>query len=328
MKRLIVILLPFLLLGLPTTSVVAEKGMEKSSRLAELDFDAPFPPALLFSTLLNEGIRLHQNGELQYGDITAIFLPTKTKSGEAVSYGLEDEHFSLTTTIYDASDNVIATMAWDSPAYRVSSSNPWFRTIHPTTERTGDISKMKPGEYRIEFLVEGDLFYVFPFSVVELVKGDPYSPEKIYGINGAWNDYGYIYIADNIPERPFRWKQWLRNENPNPAVTSHTPTITGVVKRNGTVIGTLPKISYNLKRAWTRFDFGFDNSEGYPLKGGDILGVDGTYEISMTVDGTTSVYSFDVQGGAIRHQGRQVREETEPVDFIEGGRDAWWVPKK
>ena len=323
LKRLITLLLPILFVGMTALPADAQ-----NSRLEELDFDAPFRPAPLFSTLLNEGVRLHKNGQLQYGNITAIFLPSKTKDGEPVDYGIGEEKYKLTSKIYDASDRVIATMVWDSPAYRVDAANPWFRTIHPSTEKTGDISKMKTGDYRMEFLIEGDPFYVFPFSVIELVPGDAYTPAQVYGIDGAWNEYGYVYIANVLPDRPLRWKQWLRNESPNMAVNEISPEITGVLKRDGAVIGTLPNRSFNLIRAWTRYDFGFDNSEGYPIKGGDIFNNDGAYQIVMTVDGTSSTFSFIVKDGAIQHQGRQVREGTDPLNYIEGGRDAWWLRKE
>ncbi len=64
------------------------------------------------------------------------------------------------------------------------------------------------------------------------------------------------------------------------------------------------------------------------FSGADIFNNPGKYEVVVEIDGKQSVYKFEVKDGKIRHSGRQVREGTDPLVYLEGGRDAWWIRKE
>jgi hypothetical protein len=56
---------------------------------------------------------------------------------------------------------------------------------------------------------------------------------------------------------------------------------------------------------------------------------DGSYTVTVTLDEATyGEYAFSVKGGAIQHQERQVRESTNPLEYIEGGPERFFMKRK
>ena len=74
-----------------------------------------------------------------------------------------------------------------------------------------------------------------------------------------------------------------------------------------------------------------DGGRAWRPKAGELLREDGAYHVRLTVDGQLfGEYSFAVKDGRIQLQGRQVREQTDPLDYIVdyqyGGRyTSWWI---
>ena len=70
------------------------------------------------------------------------------------------------------------------------------------------------------------------------------------------------------------------------------------------------------------------------FKAGEILGEDGAYRIRLAIDGKPyGDYPFTIKGGRIELQGRQMREGTDPQDYItdhiSGGRyTSWWLKRE
>ena len=61
---------------------------------------------------------------------------------------------------------------------------------------------------------------------------------------------------------------------------------------------------------------------------------DGRYAFRFSVDGKPyGTYPFEVKGGRIQLQGKQIREKTDPmiaiVDYLSGGRyTSWWIKRE
>lgn len=70
------------------------------------------------------------------------------------------------------------------------------------------------------------------------------------------------------------------------------------------------------------------------LKAADLLREDGKYSVRLTIDGKLyGEYPFTVKGGRIEFQGKQVREKTDPMDYIvdymSGGKySSWWIKQQ
>jgi len=72
--------------------------------------------------------------------------------------------------------------------------------------------------------------------------------------------------------------------------------------------------------------------EAWPFRapgGGDVTLddlEDGSYEVRFAIgDGPARAYPFEVRGGEVVPQGRQRREPTNPLEFIEGLNETWWL---
>jgi hypothetical protein len=61
---------------------------------------------------------------------------------------------------------------------------------------------------------------------------------------------------------------------------------------------------------------------------------DGRYSVRLTIDNKPyGTYPFVVKGGRIELQGKQIREKTDPmdyiVDYLSGGRyTSWWIKRE
>lgn len=70
------------------------------------------------------------------------------------------------------------------------------------------------------------------------------------------------------------------------------------------------------------------------FKAGDLLREDGRYSVRLTINNKLyGEYPFVVKGGRIELQGKQIRENTDPmvyiVDYLSGGRyTSWWIKRE
>jgi hypothetical protein len=70
------------------------------------------------------------------------------------------------------------------------------------------------------------------------------------------------------------------------------------------------------------------------VKAGDVLQEDGNYSVRLSIDGKPyGTYPFTVKDHSLQLQGRQRREDTDPLeylpDYVSGGRyRSWWISKE
>jgi len=286
----------------------------------------------MFSTLLN-GVTLHPiHGTFRLNQIQAVFLP------EADTYTPETGG-SLTSVLKRSDGTTVAEMVWYAEKLRAPF---WLLSSYKLRIPDGDWDQIPnfklttAGEYIIDFLLDGNVFYSFPFSVEALGSDDPYNPQTLYRTNGAWLDYAYMYYAEANPARPLLFKLWLRNDGER---RKKDVKVTGSLKRNGKEIARFGEFPRNLSLSadWVRYEFELGqfkdtqfNTKVYHnmLKASELL-VDGKYTISMEIDGRNyGTWNYSVKDNKIEHQGRQARATTDPLEYIEGGRDAFWMSKQ
>jgi hypothetical protein len=175
------------------------------------------------------------------------------------------------------------------------------------------------GDYVLEFLVEGTPFYRFPFTVEVAESDDPYNPETRYYLEGPWDDYAYIYIPDNNPAAAPTFSIWLRDkEAPLGRKTSRQMNVK--IKRGRQVVAFWPMSDrsnpVDFPPYWERLDVGLRDDSSGGFSAADIL-QDGTYEVVVTVDDQPfATYRYTASGGQIQHQDRQVRDQTDPFEYI------------
>jgi hypothetical protein len=193
------------------------------------------------------------------------------------------------------------------------------------------------GNYLLEFAVEDKPFYRFPFSVVETKNDDPYQPAgSRYFIEGAWNEYGNIFYQRNDPESSLKFTTWLQDKSGHTSKEIMPANIKLISVRNGKVLGDAAE-SLRREPRWLQADFLLHPAGGDKnsyMKAADLLREDGGYSFRLTIDGKLyGEYPFTVKGGKIQLQGKQVRENTDPmvyiVDHLYGGRyTSWWIRRE
>jgi hypothetical protein len=173
--------------------------------------------------------------------------------------------------------------------------------------------------------------------VVVIKSDDPYAAAgNRYFIEGAWNEYGNIYYQRNDPQSILTFTAWVQDKAGNQNKNSVPYDVKLVSARDGRMLagfdGTL-----RLEPRWLKADLHFRPNGGDQnayFKAGDLLREDGRYSVRLTIDNKPyGTYPFVVKGGRIELQGKQIREKTDPmdyiVDYLSGGRyTSWWIKRE
>jgi hypothetical protein len=286
-------------------------------------------PGFGFATLLN-GIQLdHATGELWLNNFQPTFLPPN------LDYGYNSTGSKLYAILNDSTDTQVARIdLWaeqlESPYWLVSS---YTVVADGNREDMGRV-KLDSGDYSMDFFLDGDLFYKFPFSVDTVDSGDPFSGGTYYFLDGDWSNWGYLLYAEKNPEESLMWKVWLRNKAVEDEKDVHVDIQLTRDSNGAVVCVNHPETEWTLTPEWVRCDFemalpaGQDEYGAY-FKAKDLLADDGSYTISMNIDDEPyGIWHFNVENGELNYSGRTVRYIADAMTFIEGGRDAWWYEKE
>jgi hypothetical protein len=235
--------------------------------------------------------------------------------------------------VKSADGKVINTYVW----YAQNVSGLWEMS---TYEVVGGRQAEKPlaaGNYLLEFAIDGKPFTRFPFTVSETKNDDPYQPAgSRYFIEGAWNDYGNIFYQRNDPQSSLTFTTWVQDKRGNQNESSTPYDIKLINLKDGKALGE-DAGTLRLEPWWLQLKLNFHpaggNKNSY-LKAADLLREDGRYAVRLNMGGKPyGEYPFTVKGGRIEFQGKQVREKTNPMDFIvdylAGGRySSWWLKRE
>jgi hypothetical protein len=291
---------------------------------ANKDKSRKYSPGLSFSSLLNGVQMLPKDGQFGLHQIQATFLPDDCKEGFTVLRTADGKElfqfdwrpqtlkkpYSL-LDVYKATDLITG----ESPA----------------SQRT---SLTTPGDYVLDFYLPTEHFFTFPFSVAKVGDDDPFGAGQCYVLNGAWQDWGYLFYTDAKPEQSLQWKVWLRNKG----CDEKSIKVRIEIRRDqdGELVCTSREHTTNsCQPKWARLEFdmvfpeGKEVPHGTYFKAKDLLNSDGAYTLTMKIDEQLyGTWKFAVEGGKLNYTGRTLRGEADPLTFIEGGRDAWWYAKE
>ncbi len=291
---------------------------------ARKDKNRKYAPGLSFSSVLNGVNMLAKDGKFSLHHIQATFLPDDCKEGFTV----------LRTT--DGKE--IFQFDWKVQMLKKPYS---LLDVHKITDlRSGEsqggipVTLDTPGDYVLDFYVPSEHFYTFPFSVAKIGADDPFGAGQCYILNGAWQNWCYLYYREAKPDQNLQWKVWLRNEG----CDEKSIKVRIEIKRDedGELVCTSRENTTNsCQPKWTRLEFGmvFPKGKDVPFgtyfKAKDLLGTDGAYTLTMKIDEQLyGTWKFAIEGGKLNYTGRTLRGEADPLTFIEGGRDAWWYAKE
>jgi len=293
----------------------------------------PCTPGISFWKVL-DGVGIgYRDGRLNMGRMYAVCLPAPAKQS-ASNYPYDPDGGGKLSTIVKTTDGqTLNTYIW----YAESIGGLWELSRYKVLGGYEAVKPLAAGNYMLEFAIEDKPFYRFPFSVAVIKSDDPYAPEgNRYFIDGAWNEYGNIYFQRNDPQSSLTFTTWVQDKAGHQNKSSVPFDVKLVSARDGRVLAT-DSGTLRLEPRWLKADFYFKPSGGDPnayFKAGDLLREDGRYSVRLTIDNKPyGTYPFVVKGGRIELQGKQVRENTDPlvyiVDYLSGGRyTSWWIKRE
>ena len=290
-------------------------------------------PGVSFWKLLDEVRIGYTDGRLGLGRLYAVCLPTPAKQSSSNYPYDPDGGGKLSTIVKTADGKVLNTYVW----YAESIGGLWELSRYKVLGGYEAVKPLAAGSYVLEFAIDDKPFYKFPFSVVSIKSDDPYQAEgNRYFIEGAWNEYGNIFYQRNDPQSILTFTTWVQDKVGHQNKTSVPYDVKIVNARDGRVLAAHDG-TFRLEPRWLKADLHFRPSGGDQnayFKAGDLLREDGRYSVRLTINNKLyGEYPFVVKGGRIELQGRQVRENTDPmiyiVDYLSGGRyTSWWIKRE
>lgn len=330
-----------------------------------LVYDKPFPPAIAMSSFLGKGLSLENvSGRLAVQAITVSFLPDKEEGGGTAKYGYEPNDHKLYAVLSqsgkDLAKFLFQTSGTEGPFTKCQILSGSMET---QKEYALDYTVTSGGDYALSFFIDGKKFYDFPFSVLKKENADKFAEVKArYFLNGMWSEYGFLYFDQPANSaKGLRWVFFHEQQELETPTAIQEYAVDIELYKNGKLVGGIKDdkgqksyqpLRLKSKRFWqhednTLYTTAPQGKSGKTLMPADLA--DGKYEIRMTYydtyewengkpskvvagpfqkKGGADVFPFEVKGGKIQYQDRQVREKTPPEQFIEGGNSEWWSKRK
>ncbi|HKO43422.1 MAG TPA: hypothetical protein VJU84_09035 [Pyrinomonadaceae bacterium] len=294
--------------------------------------EAPCVPGISFWSLLDSVGVGYVSGRLSIDKVYAPCLPAPGKQSTS-NYAYDpDVGGKLTTVVKTADGKVLNTYVW----YASQIGSLWELSRYKIIGGHQSVQPLTAGSYMLEFAANDKPFYRFPFTISEGKNEDPYQPAGArYYIEGPWNEYGNIFYQRNDPESVLKFTTWVQDKAGKPATTLTPYDLKLVSLKDGKVIAE-DSGNFRLAPRWQKADLLIHhpgNKAAY-FKAGELLRADGRYAFRFSVDGKPyGTYPFEVKGGRIQLQGKQIREKTDPmiaiVDYLSGGRyTSWWIKRE
>jgi hypothetical protein len=205
-----------------------------------------------------------------------------------------------------------------------------------TDLRTGETltpsHTLEPGSYVLDFHTEKGKFHTFPFSIEKRAPKDPFSGGALWYLDGDWSDWTYLFYSQADPSKALVWKIFLRQQVEDKLLLEAVPRVTITRRKGGALVCMSREMRMDIPHEWVRFEFDMifpKEKYGEYFKAKDLLDTDGEYVLTFTLDGKpVGNWEFSVKDHRIQSAGRTVRGTADPLTFIEGGKDAFWMKKK
>lgn len=242
---------------------------------------------------------MQSNGRFRLSKLTGYFVPKPTTKTGSQYLDNPDDGAALDAVIRGVDGETVCIMGayampHDTLAWRLDS----FRD-RKTKEM--DFQFTKPGDYVLEFQIEGKPFQRVPFSVKKVAGDDPYSNQELWQLDGDWSHYGYLHIPNNSPSSSVAFKLWMQAPEPK-SIKGHAK----ILGPNGKVVGETGLAGFRLQTRWSRHPFNFRTPQG-ALTGDQLFQTPGSYTILLELDGQTRRFPFRVAGAKIVRQGVSFR---------------------
>jgi len=289
-------------------------------------------PGITFGSLIGSVRVGFGDGRLQVDKLYAACLPQPARQSRSNFAYEPDDGGQLAMRVKSADGQLLNTYVW----YAERIGTIWEMSRYKVVGGYESVKPLTAGDYVLEFAADDKPFQKFAFTVIVMKSDDPYQAAgSRYFIDGAWSEYGNLYFQRNDPQSSLTFTTWVQDRAGRESKRSVPYEIKLARVRTGQVVaeetGTL-----RLEPRWLTATLNFRSAgdKNSFFKAGEILGEDGAYRIRLAIDGKPyGDYPFTIKGGRIELQGRQVREGTDPQDYItdhiSGGRyTSWWLKRE
>jgi len=285
-------------------------------------------PGITFGSLIGSVRIGYGDGRLMVDRLYATCLPRPARQSRT-NFGYEpDDGGLLAMRVKRADGQELNTYMW----YAERISTIWEMSRYKVVGGYESVKPLSPGDYVLEFAADDKPFQRFAAAKAD----DPYQATgSRYFIDGAWSEYGNLYYQRNDPQSSFVFTTWVQERAGRESKRPVPYEIRLVRARTNQVLGE-ESGTLRLEPRWLAATLYFRpvGDRNSFLKAAEVLNEDGAYRIRLAIDGKPyGDYPFTVNGGKIQLQGRQVRENTNPQDYIteqiSGGRyTSWWLKRE
>ncbi len=289
-----------------------------------IDPSRPFP-AIMYSDILKvmSDQVFWEKGQLRMFDrVRMTFLPDFQDPQHIAGYNPDTGAF-LVSQLADASGEVVHTSFWEARQDRFPF---WTATITGNSEPP----VFPAGEYTLTWLLEGKPFWSLGFTISDAPSSNPYDPPNHY-LDGPWNDWAYIYVPNgNLSQAP-TFNFFLRDKAASPGNWIDKKLLVEVLRGDELVAqyGKEGAAVAQAKPWWIAQELALRNADdsGF-MPASDMLQA-GDYTLRLLVDGELyGTYRYTAPGGALPMTGRQDRESADPMNFLEGGTDRFYLKRE
>lgn len=322
--------IPQLILGLILSgsllfagAAAAEEEITSGHRVA-IDPAKPFP-AILYSDILKvmSDQVFWEKGQLRLFDrVRMTFLPDFQDPQHIAPYNADTGAF-LVSQLADASGEVLHTTFWEARPDR-------FPFWTATATGNSEPPVFPAGEYTLTWLLEGTPFWSLDFQISAEPSSNPYDPPNHY-LDGPWNDWAYIYVPNaNLSQAP-TFNFFLRDKQAAPGNWIDKDLAVEVL-RGDELVAQYGKDSTAIAQAkpwWIAQELALRNAGDSGFMPASEMLQAGKYTIRILIDGELyGTYRYEAPGGVLPMTGRQDRETADPMSYLEGGTDRFYLKRE
>lgn len=309
-------------LKLVTTLLLA--GPLGFSVLAQLDFKQhPFPPTVLLSSFLENGLKMEPDYKAPYVYLPEIvFLPTRTSGGEPMDYSNSKElEFDIKQGDKVFSKTYYTKINDGSPVTALAKSD--------FVEAEEAQSPLEAGSYTCDMKIGQRTVFSMPFELIVVKNTDPYAGIKEYRmIDGYWSKYAYYKFNK---EGNLIWGMFTNNMDKKPLQSL----------RDKKEFSMETQLFYNDKPVSQPINENFSQTHGSwelhdhtfsKLVGSDYISredlKDGNYVVKVKLNEELREYPFTIKDGKMVLIDEQDKTKTsDPAKVFEGMNKEFWVKR-
>lgn len=306
---------------MPARGIGAENIV--SSHQVAIDPDAPFP-SVMFSDVLKSmsDQAFWENGQLRFFErVRLTFLPNFNDPQNIAAYNPDTGAF-IVTELKSHADDSVRTIFWEA---RQESFPYWNASVR----NNSDPAPLSAGKYTLTWKIDGAPFWQLPFEVSAQAAANAYDQPNTY-LEGPWQDWAYIYVPNGDLSQNPTFNIFLRDKQATMGNwVEHNVTVE--VTRDGGLVAQYGQNGATRQMAkpwWEAFELALRSADDSGFASAGEIVAPGTYLVTVKNQGEV-VAEFQYEAdGAIPFTGRQDRESADPMTYLEGARDRFYIKRK